>query len=176
MRRIERAEVEAALAAREQCGHHVDPRLIDEIRRDGDMFMLRLEDEASFLSLIWQESNPARLLTPPGAPRTLRDIAERMIREGHTFESLSKGHGRPRTDHHPEWFEPCLRIDQGFDFQEIGWFAVVAATDGERKQSPRGSLYLYDGMHKSLVLAKRLLRGETAFQPVDALWLVPRRG
>jgi len=155
-------------------GHHVDERLLKEIEH-GQLFLFRIEDEDTFLSLIWQESDPARLLTPNGQPRTLRDVAERLVRAGYTFESLAKCMGLPRNQHHPEWFDKCVRIEAGFDHNQFGWVAVVAANDGERMQSPRGSFYLFDGMHKTLVLTKRLLKKEAVFQPIEALYLVPRR-
>jgi hypothetical protein len=169
--------VQNVLAERQKAGYHVDNRLLTEVERsDGEQFLIRLEDEDSFLSLIWQESDPARLLTPPGQPRTLRDVARRMIERGYTFEALNRDLGRSRAEHHPEWFEPCVHINRSFDYAKFGWVAVVAANDGERSQSPRGTFYIFDGVHKTLVLAARLLRGETCYQAVEALYLVPRRG
>jgi len=175
MRQIDQAEARRVLGDHQQGGHHVDSRLLKEIQRPGQLYLFRLEDEATFLALIWQESDPARLLTPNGQPRTLRDVADRLIRAGYTFESLTKSLGLARNQHHPDWFERCVRIDGAFEFNQFGWVAVVAANDGERKQSPGGSFYLFDGMHKTLVLAKRLMKRETAFQPIEALYLVPRR-
>jgi hypothetical protein len=175
MRQIDRAEARRVLGDRQQGGHHVDSRLLKEIEREGWLYLFPVEDEATFLSLNWQESDPARLLTPNGQPRTLRDVAERLIGAGYTFESLTKSLGLPRTQHHTEWFEPCVRIDAAFDFNQFGWVAVVATNDGERRQSPCGTFYLFDGMHKTLVLAKRLLKKESEFQAIEALYLVPRR-
>jgi hypothetical protein len=176
MQRIDRDTARHRLELWRQAGHHVDSRLLREIDREGELFLLRLEDDACFLSLIWQESDPARLLTPGGTPRTLRDVVLRFRQAEYTFESLTQPRGLPREQHHPEWFRPCVEIDRGFDFDKFGWVALVAANDGERSQSPHGTFYLYDGTHKTLVLAKRLLAGETAYQPIDALYLVPRRG
>jgi len=175
MRQIDQGEARQVLGNHQRAGHQVDSRLLKEIEREGQLYVFRVEDEATFLSLIWQESDPARMLTPNGQPRTLNDVAQRLLREGYTFESLSNCIGLPRSEHHPEWFEPCIQIDAAFDFNQFGWVAVVAANDGERRQSPCGSFYLFDGMHKTLVLAKRLLKRETPFQVIEALYLVPRR-
>jgi hypothetical protein len=46
------------LGAREALGHHVDPRLIQAVKAPGNLFFFTLEDEKSFLSLIWQEIDP----------------------------------------------------------------------------------------------------------------------
>ena len=80
----------------------------------------------------------------------------------------------PREEHDPDFFEKCVPINRCFDFRKFGWVAVVAATEQERDQSPLGSFYIYDGLHKTLVLAKRLLAGETTYQPIEALYLIPR--
>ena len=175
MRQINQAEARRVLGDRQQRGLHVDSRLLKEIERPGQLYLVRLEDEATFFSLIWQESDPARLLTPNDQSRTLHDVANRLIHSGYTFESLTKSLGLPLNQHHPEWFERCVPIDGAFDFNQFGWIAVEAANDGERKQSPCGSFYIFDGMHKTLVLAKRLMKKETVFQPIDALYLIPRR-
>ncbi len=174
MRHSDREAVRAELEAWRDGGNHVDPRLLAELSRPGDLFLITLDDVDSFLSLIWQESDPARLLTPRTEPRTLRDVVERLRKLGHSLERLRADLGLPRTEHHPEWFEPCARIDAAFDYERFGRLAVVPATDGERAQSLRGSFYVFDGMHKSLVLAKRLLADEVEFRPIEALLLVPR--
>ena len=148
---------------------------LKEIDESGQLYLIRLEDEESFFSLIWQESDPARLLTPADQPRATRDVVSRLIANDYSFESLSKTLGKPRDQHHPEWFLPCVEIDRVFDFNKFGWVAVVAANDDGRRQSPGGSFYLFDGMHKTLVLAKRLMNKKTDFQPIEALYLVPRR-
>lgn len=175
MRQVSVMEVQNELATRQTAGHHVDQRLLTETSKPGDLYLLRLEDQDSFLSLIWQESDPARLLTPSGHSRTLREVAERVVRKNWTFEELSGDLGKSETQHHPKWFDPCARINREFDYAQFGWLALVPATDNERLQSPFGSFYLFDGMHKSLVLATRLLRGETQYRPVEALYLLPRR-
>ncbi|MBA2227508.1 hypothetical protein [Thermogemmata fonticola] len=83
MRRIDASVVRDVLAERQHAGYRVNERLLTEVNRpEGELFLIQLEDEDSFLSLIWQESDPTRLLTPPGQPRTLRDVARRMIEGG----------------------------------------------------------------------------------------------
>jgi hypothetical protein len=52
---------------------------------------------------------------------------------------------------------------------------VTPLIDGEKRDSPDGTYYVYDGVHKSIVLAKKLLRNELEFKPVELLLLTPRR-
>ncbi|MBI3153583.1 MAG: hypothetical protein HYZ21_15725 [Chloroflexi bacterium] len=174
MQRIEKEAAIAALANRQSLGLHVDSRLLEKIKSDCSLYLLQLKDEKSFLSLIWQEIDATRILTPTKEPRTLFDVATRLIKSGYTFEGLNKDLGLGRNQHQPEWFSSCITIDAEFDFTQFGWIALVAATDNERTQSPNGSFYIFDGVHKTLVLAKRLLTEETTFQPIEALFLAPR--
>lgn len=175
MQPISRKEVLAELHRREASGEHIDPRLWSEVEAPGEMFLGVLTQE-QFLNLIWQETDRARLLTPAGASRTLRDVGSRLLASGTPFETLAGDLELPRTQHHPEWFVPCVDIDRGFDFTRFGWLVLTPATTGERQQSPLGSYYIFDGTHKSLVLSKRILNETVTYQPVTALLLTPRRG
>lgn len=98
-----------------------------------------------------------------------------MIDSGCSFEELTKNIGLPRDQHEPEWFQKCLPIDDGFQFSQMGLLILVAPDDIERAQTPLGTFYLFDGIHRTLVLAKQLLLNKVEFQPVEALYLVPRR-
>src|SRR5688572_2944354 len=104
MQTIERETVIATLTERQSSGFHVDSRLLEQVKNDGSIYLLRLADERSFLSLIWQEINATRLLTPSGGSRTLFDVATRFIKNGYTFGGLSKDMGIARDQHQPEWF------------------------------------------------------------------------
>jgi hypothetical protein len=175
MRRIAPDEARLFLEQHRQAGNKVDEKLMEEVGRQGQLYLLRLEDEGSFLSLVWYQGPRVRLLAPRGEPRTLRDVARRLRQPGDTFEALSGDLGLLREEHDPNFFKTCVPIDSRFDYRKFGWVAVVAASDEERAQSQLGSFYIYDGAHKALVLAKRLLAGETKYQSVEALLLVPRR-
>jgi hypothetical protein len=174
MRRIDSEQARRFLEEHRLADNKVDPTLIEAIAHGRELYLLRLEDQVSFLSLVWYQAPAVRLLVPDGEPRTLRDVAQRLIQRGHSFQALCNNSALPSGEFEPGFFKPCLEIDVGFDFRRFGWIAVVAAADEERAQSPLGSFYIYDGLHKSLVLAKRLLAGETTYQPVEALYLVPR--
>ena len=157
MRRIAPDEAPLLLEQHRQAGNKVDRKLLEEVGREGELYLFRPEDEDSFLSLIWYQGPGVRLLAPDGEPRTVRDVARRLRQRGDTFESLSGDLGLPREEHDPAFFKPCIPIDRCFDWRKFGWVAVVAAND------------------ESLVHARRLLAREAAYRPVEVLLLLPRR-
>jgi hypothetical protein len=58
---------------------------------------------------------------------------------------------------------------------KLGWIALAVLLEAETRETPAGTYYIYDGVHKSIVLAKRLLRQEVQYKPLEALLLTPRR-
>lgn len=175
MRQVNPLDILARLRDREARGYRVDERLIREVKAEGDLFLFTLDDEESFLSLIWQEIGATRLSTPGGQSRTLRDVAGRMTKKSWTFATLSKPMRFPPTQHDPAWFESCEKINSAFDFTAFDLIAVVPAICSELFQSPRGTFYIYDGVHRTLVLAHRILSKQTSYRPIEALLLTPRR-
>jgi len=154
---------------RQSAGNHVNSRLFTAIEKARSLYTFPLRDKTSFLSLIWHARDDSRLLTPEGLPRTLRDVAERMTVNNWAFDKLSSNLGFPADQHKPEWFKKCLPINENFDYALFGRIALVQANNDERKGSPSGSFYIYDGTLKSLVLSKLLLVNELEFKPVEAL-------
>jgi hypothetical protein len=149
-------------------GFHVDDRLIHQIEQPGKMFVLSVNVKDHFLRLVWQSVPEAGPLVPVGLPRTLRDCAARLDLFDWQFQTLVE-RGYP-------WFEKCIAIDESFAYCKLGWIAVTPLVDREKRDSPDGTYYVYDGVHKSIVLAKKLLRSELEFEPVELLLLIPRRG
>jgi hypothetical protein len=174
MRQVSNSEVLKRLGAREVLDHHVDERLTQAVKGSGSLFLFTLEDEASFLSLIWQEIDPTRLLTPRGQPRTLGDVANRMLQNSWTFSSLCNPMGLHPTQHDPGAFRSFEALDADFDISKFDLLAVVPANDSERRQSPHGTFYIFDGVHRSLVLAHRVLSRQVDYHPVEALLITPR--
>ena len=175
MKKIERIEIEKTFTRFQAEGLHVDRRLLAELKKEGEYFMIDLEDEDSFYSLIWQQSDQARLLTPSDQPCCLSDIGKRFNEMNYTFDQLSKPMHLPRSKHDPNWFIACEKIYSTFDIEKFGIISVVPANDNEQKQSTAGSFYIFDGMHKTLVLAVKLLNHEITFSPIKVLLMLPRR-
>ena len=44
-----------------------------------------------------------------------------------------------------------------------------------KRTRPTGMFYICDGIHKTLVLSTLLFSGQSAFQPLEAILLTPRR-
>ena len=132
MRQVNNSEVLRLLEDRAALGHHVDDRLLQAVKGPGALFLFTIEDEQSFLSLVWQEIDPTRLLTPSGRPRTLGDVAGRMIGNSWTFTSLSNSMGLPLMKHDPAAFRSFEAIDSAFDFSKFGFVAVMPASDSEK--------------------------------------------
>lgn len=160
-------EISKSLKALRERGLHVDQRLLREIDEPGELYLLRLPTQDDFLRLIWQSVQSTLSLAPPGQPRTLRACASRLDRFSWDFSSL--------TEQAPAWFRECVAIDRNFSYEAFGLLAIVEANAHELRETPDGTFYIFDGVHRSIVLAKRLLRGQTPYVPLDTLWLVPRR-
>src|SRR6266849_2775770 len=131
------------------------------------MFLGRLATKEEFLKLVWQSIDDTRPLTPVGEPRTLSDCASRLSIFGWEFQTLVQAGF--------EWFRPCVDIDKAFDYGKLGLVALTPLNELEKRETIRGNYYIYDGVNKSIVLAKRLLRRETGYEPVQVLLLTPRR-
>ena len=175
MKQISREKLLQDIENMRRAGNSVDKRLLDRVSAsESNFYSLVLEDEESFLSMIWHELDATRLLTPCDKPRTLKHVLQRMIEKSLTFDALAKNLGLPKHQHNPDWFKTCVSIDTQFNYDRFGWITIVPATDHEHKQSPCGTFYIYDGCHKTLVLGKWLLCDEIKFQPINAVLLVPR--
>lgn len=174
MKRISNHTAAEMCAGRVATGHNVDSRLQDAVKT-GEIFLLTIVDAESLLSLIWQARTDSRLLTPFGQPRTLRDVANRVIRAGYTFARLASNPPLEKGCHSPAWFEKCLPIAESFSYEDFGFVAITLANDSERNESPNGSFYIFDGAHKTLVLSTLLLSDRVTFHAVTAMLLLPRR-
>jgi hypothetical protein len=175
MKQISQSEALGKIAARVDRGHHIDDRLIREVHAPGEIHLFAIQSQTDFLRLIWQASDSTRLLTPFGAPRTLGHVAARMVNNGWTFSSLCHLIGLPESVHNPRAFEKFKMIDEAFDSGEFGFLGLTPAVPSEQRESPTGTYYLYDGVHRSIVLAYRVLIGKSPYFPVECLLLSPRR-
>ena len=167
MNMVDSADALSLLQRHQALGLHVDSRLLHEMEQPGEMFLGILTTRDEFLKLVWQSINATRALTPARQPRTLGDCASRLSTFGWEFQRLVQAGF--------EWFRRCVDIDKAFDYGKVGLVALTPLNESERRETPAGNYYIYDGVHKSIVLAKRLLRGETEYEPVQMLLLTPRR-
>jgi hypothetical protein len=172
MRSIDRLEAKEKLLSEQGEGYRGDVRVISALNRDQTCcFLLRLEDETSFLSLIWHDVPESRVLSA-NQSLLLGDVARRLIDRGWTFEKLVKR--EIGGDYSPDYFAGCAHLDREFKFSEFGWPTLVLPNETERRRCPTGSFYLMDGTHRTLVLARKILLKEIEYEPVEGLLLLPR--
>lgn len=157
-------------------GHHVDSRVHRLLLERNPVEELHIEDEERFLKLQFHCNPASRLLAPLGEPRTLFDVASRMIKYDLTFESLTRRHEAFESSiHKPEWFEPCLKIQKaGIDPESFGCLFLMGLTEHELERTPSASYSIYDGTHRSLVMAYMVMTGATQFSGVNAFLFNPR--
>jgi hypothetical protein len=155
------------LGAHQERGLHVDRRLQHEIHRPGRLSMITLEAADEFFSLVWQAIPDTGAIAPAGQPRSIFDCGSRLASFSWSFRALvMDGH---------QWFQKCIDIDEGFDSGKFGLIAITPLLADEQRVTPHGTYYVYDGVHKSIVLAKKLLRREMEYRPIEVLLLEPRR-
>ena len=167
MKQVDAATIQSILKNHQASGLNVDDRLWNQVQCPGEMFLSTLVTKEEFLILVWQSIPQTRPLAPIGEPRTLRHCAERLSAFSWDFRNLLQGGFG--------WFEPCVEIDDSFDYGKMGLLTITPLVDSEIRETPTGSYYIYDGVHKGIVLAKRLLRGESPYRAVQILLLTPRR-
>lgn len=153
---------------------HVDERVFESIKNSNELKIFDIEDKDLFMSLIWQEVGDSRILTPRGKSRTLADITKRMRKYSYNFSDLSAEPKKYQEEYSPSWFNTCKKIDKEFDFDRFGWLVLVLPNKTEQDQSPNGKFYIYDGVHRSLVLANRLFLNIVEYQKIKALLVIPR--
>ena len=125
-----------------------------------------------FLRLSLRDQGPSACLTPPGESHALVAVLARMAGRGWTFGRLASDDPAPATvPRDPGWFEKCAALDAAFDPGRMGPLAIhprrgekgrVAAVEGtsvEHQVDAVGAHEVYEGQHRALVLAKKMLDG-----------------
>ncbi|SRR6266436_7230893 len=141
MNKADAAFVRAIVERHQASGLHVDDRLWREVDQPGEMFLGELATREEFLRLVWQSIPDTRPLTPVGEPRTLSDCANRLSTFGWEFQRLVQAGF--------EWFRPCVAIDNAFDYGKVGLVALTPLNEPEKRETPSGNYYIYDGCTKA---------------------------
>jgi len=154
------------LESQQARGCHFSDRLRTEVDNPGERILVRAPTANEFFMLLWQSDSNTRPLAPEGEPRTVRDCAMRLAGYGWRFQNLVS-----LTD----WFQRCAAIDENFDYSMLCWIVITPLITEERRVTPDATFYIFEGVHRSIVLAKRLLMREERYRPIDFLLLCPRR-
>jgi hypothetical protein len=65
------------------------------------------------------------------------------------------------THRDPSAFESFRALDAGFDLSKFDSIAVTRANHTEKRESPNGTYYIYDGVHRALVLVHWVMSGQS---------------
>ena len=167
LRTLDAAEVKSQLESQQSHGCRISDRLHKEVDSPGERILVKAPTANEFLTLLWQSDSNTRLLAPDRNPRTVRDCAKRLANFGWRFQNL--------VSESNNWFQRCADIDENFDYAKLGWIVLTPLIPNERRETPDATFYIFEGVHRSIVLAKRLLREEEKYKPLDFLLLCPRR-
>ena len=141
-------------ADREEGNGRVRARCVaDRLAGSGKLWVSRLDRE-EFMDLAWQEDDNTRHLTATLPSRTLAAVAERILDDFGSFDGLLAAD--PVSGHlNPEWFRKCAELSQVFDWQQWTKPWLVPAQWNERQGSRRTTLYVCEGVHRTIVVGRR---------------------
>jgi hypothetical protein len=129
-----------------------------------------------FLALQLRDHDASKCLTPPGESHRLRDIIDRMNAKGWTFEKLADDAldlGNVKRD--INWFKKLLDLDRKFEVAKMGPLALHPR-EGLKERAPAlEALEVYEGLHRALVLAQRLLSRRVEMPELRLIYLYPDR-
>ena len=155
-------------------GHRVDSRIYRLLYEQNPVYATVIETQEEFLKLIFHEGCPSRLLTPAEQPRSLEDVVNRMENMNLTFETLTHDLSHDRYYHHPEWFSQCVQINSAFTYDYFSPIFLTDSTDLELFQTPGSPFHIYDGTHRSLVLAWKIIKEGFQYERIRAYLFRPR--
>lgn len=125
---------------------------------------IRTRDD--FLTLQLLHQNVSVRLTPPGQPRELQAIIYPLLEEGKTFAGLRD---ECSNEAERDWYEKCRSRYEHFDYSKMTRIAITPAAKAEATTLEDDRSYeIFEGQHRSLALAMRLLKDGHLY-PADGL-------
>jgi hypothetical protein len=153
------------------------------LRHDGEYFvgLAEIDSVDEYLALQLRDQSKSKCLTPNDQSRQMRHILDRMTDQDWTFEKLAGGSlSTVDVEREPVWFEKCKYLDENFDLDIMGPLAVHPRI-GSKNNVKQGDVYdpsvheIYEGQHRALVLAKKLVKQELNLRPLKMIYLWPDR-
>jgi hypothetical protein len=140
------------------------------IETAGDLFALKIRDQ-----------KPVKRLLDAAPSHCLGEVVQQMINKNWTFQQLVDEAADKETK---EWFAKCVVRESDFSLDKMGPLAIHPRK-GLKENAPdlKSSVKVtdlnpfefYEGQHRALVLAKKLLEGGIQFTPLTAIYLYPDR-
>ncbi len=168
-----KAELSNKLNELNNSGLHVNNKVIKAIKNAINIKKIMLSED-EFFNLVWIQINGVRILSEKNKPRTLKDIVNKMNKNNYDFQFLASNQIFDQINHDLSWFEKCNNIYANFNFNKFKYLFLYSLNENERSSSPNGSYYLFDGNHKSLVYAKKIIDGDLKYKEIKAYMIEPR--
>jgi hypothetical protein len=172
MKWLEKSDVVLILERQRALGNAFLRRSVDGAL---DCYVFRIEDAATFFSLVWHYHRHTKVLTPGtwvgGKVYSVGDVCDRFLGLGGAFSDYSCGN--MSGVYTPDWFDNCVKVYEGFSWDAFGALVVQPLNNAERRDCPRGTFRLIDGSHRTLVLGVLLREKKIEFRPIECVLVIP---
>jgi hypothetical protein len=73
------------------------------------------------------------------------------------------------------WFRGCVELEKRFDLAQISPLTIHPREGLKEKAPAPGSLEIYEGLHRALILAHKLVLGQLKMPEIRLIYLYPNR-
>ncbi len=156
------------VAERRSKGFHIDDRIVKtiELPDRSPVSQVSLKSKDDFLRLQYHDNDASWIFIPSGFPRTLKDCVEGMLDKKLTPQKLAHDFGPPEA--HRAWFADKLSIYTNFDYNSFYSLFLLNFSGADRRTSAEANYIIFDGQHRSLFLAYKLMEEHVEFSPINA--------
>lgn len=149
-----------------------------DLRQADTILEITLQDVEALHSLIWHDIDATERLTK-GYDRRLGAVVARLHDYDMTFDELARASGFAATLVKEQkarlFFRQCAEIEQRFDWDRFSPPLLVMPNQSEQVGAQnRGTYYIHNGNHRTLVVASMLLQRRIEFRPITCWLLLPR--
>lgn len=134
-----------------------------------------------FLTLQLRDHGPSKCLTPAGCSHQLGDVLKRMDENHWTFDRLASDDiSQEEVRRNQDWFQKCVDLEAKFDVAKLGLLAVHPR-EGFKERALKDGIFdaahheIYEGLHRALILAKKLRDKAIAWPSPKTIYLFPDR-
>jgi len=138
----------------------------------GPIFGAEIDRPDVFLKLNLRYQKVTHPIAPLDDSLELEQIIGRMRDSQQDFRTLANEQDDPNKR---KWFTRVADIIQKFSYEDFGLIALEPSAPGLLKPEEATCYSIFEGQHRSLALAWRLMGDIQSFKPIQALLLFPRR-
>jgi hypothetical protein len=156
-----------------RCNHRHSLRdILIEQPQKGLIFDAEIDRLDSFLRLELRYQSVTGAIASMSESLQLGQIIGRMHANRQDFRILANEQEDPTKR---EWFTRVADIIKNFSYADFGLIALEPAVAGLLKPDETHCYSIFEGQHRSLALAWRVVEDVKSFRPIRALLLFPRR-